>query len=356
MLIIIALAVGVGVMLVLVLIAFAKLIALKAEFGEMAADLLVRKQRELTLANSESLDVLFAQLKTNLDKYEQQVQQATRVNGTLGTEMKTQIASLQRFADEARAYTAALIGGNKIQGNKGEEILMSLLEQSGLTRGVHYDAQIGTAEMGRPDVCLYDVRNHHEIFIDAKMNIKDYIDAYNLPDHRQVEKTRALKAHAWSIRRQISNLASKNYAETVKPKDGYENLPLVAMFCPFDTILESALKVDPSLLQYAFEKGIVLVTPLTLWGYLWLISWGWKRHQLERNYEEIQSLGREVVTALDALLNDLSIMGESLNRAQDAYDSLMARATSEKGSVSVRRVATRLLEYGVTPKSKLKQL
>ena len=65
------------------------------------------------------------------------------------------------------------------------------------------------------------------MLIDAKMNIKDYIYAYNLPDdeaHR-AEKSRAIKAHVASIKRQIDNLAEKKYAATVAPtRPGYENL------------------------------------------------------------------------------------------------------------------------------------
>jgi DNA recombination protein RmuC len=154
----------------------------------------------------------------------------------------------------------------------------------------------------------------------------------------------------------VDSLSSKNYAEKITPKEGYSNLPLVAMFCPFDTILEAALIVEPSLVQYAYEKNIVFVTPLTLWGYLWLISWGWKQHEVERKYDEIQNLGSSVISAVDALLNDLKDMGEALSKAQTAFDNLEKRATIDKGQMSIRRAATNLLNYGVSAKGKLKQL
>ena len=251
-----------------------------------------------------------------------------------------------------------MIGGNKIQGNQGEEILASLFERSGLRAGTHFDLQIGNREEGRPDACIYDVRNHCEILVDAKTNIKDYIAACGLPDDaaHKAERERRMKAHAASIRKQVEDLASREYAKKVTPKEGYEILPLVAMFCPFNAILEAALEVDPALVQFAYEKGVVLVTPLTVWGYLWLVSWGWKQHEVERRYDEIQSLGRDVITAVDSLLNDIERMGKSLDDAQNAYDSLQKRATVDKGRMSVRRVARKLLEYGVMPKGELKQL
>ena len=333
--------------------------ALKSEFAKLAAELLVNKQRDLTASNAESVRTLFSDLKLKLDKYESELQKSAVSNANMGTEMKTRIDSLQKFADEARAFTAALTGGNKIQGNKGEEILESLFAQSGLREGEQYEMQVGAnRDEGRPDACIYDVRNHHQILIDAKMNIKDYISACALPDdaaHR-AERERHLKAHAASVRKQIDNLAEKDYANRITPKEGYNNLPLVAMFCPFNAILEAALQQDPAIVQYAYEKKIVLITPLTLWGYLWLVSWGWKQCEVERKYDEIQLLGRDVVTALDALLNDMDALDGALQKARMAYDSLSKRVTGEKGQASVRRVAKKLLDYGVIPKGRLKQL
>lgn len=331
---------------------------LRSEFANLAADLLGNKQKELSKANVDSVSTLFTSLKEKLDKYEEEVEKSAKSNRDMGAELKTHVESLNKFATEARAFTSALIGGNKIQGNKGEDILASILEQSGMKRGLHFDMQQGARDEGRPDVTIYDIRNKHTILIDSKMNIKDYIAAYNLPDDaaNKDEKARALKAHVASIKRQVDSLSSKNYAEKITPKEGYSNLPLVAMFCPFDTILEAALIVEPSLVQYAYEKNIVFVTPLTLWGYLWLISWGWKQHEVERKYDEIQNLGSSVISAVDALLNDLKDMGDALNKAQTAFDNLEKRATIDKGQMSIRRAATNLLNYGVSAKGKLKQL
>lgn len=337
----------------------AQRISLKNEFGELAARLLNERQKNLSETNERSLSVLFRQFQERIAKYEEEVQKAAGENTKLGEHMKTQLAQLQNFADRAQAFTAALVGGNKIQGDRGEEILAGILERSGFQKGVQYDVQIGGPDEGRPDVSIYDALNKHVILVDAKMNIKDYIAACNIPDDEmnKAERDRALKAHVAGIRRQIDGLAARNYAETVAPKrEGYTNLPLVAMFCPFNAVLEAALNQDPTLMQYAYERKIVLVTPLTLWGYLWLISWGWKQREVERKFDEIQELGRDVVSAVDFMMNDLETMGEALKKSVKAYDDLYKRATVDKGQMSVRRVARKLMEYGIVPPGRLKQL
>ena len=337
----------------------AQRVSLRNEFGELAARLLNERQKNLSEANERSLEALFRQFQERIAKYEQEVEKAAGENSKLGEHMKTQLAQLQNFADRAQAFTAALVGGNKIQGDRGEEILASILERSGFQKGVQYEVQLGGQDEGRPDVSIYDALNKHVILVDAKMNIKDYIAACNLPDDEtsKAERDRALRAHVAGIRRQIDGLAAKNYAETVVPKrEGYTNLPLVAMFCPFNAVLEAALNQDPTLMQYAYERKIVLVTPLTLWGYLWLISWGWKQREVERKFDEIQALGRDVVSALDFLLNDLETMGDAIRKSAKAYDDLYKRATGDKGQMSVRRVARKLMDYGIVPAGKLKQL
>lgn len=332
--------------------------ALKSEFASLAMKLLDEKKTNLSKTNADSLQTLFNDLKAKLDKYETELKQSAEKNVDMGVQMKTHVESLRKFSEETKSFIDVLKGSNRIQGKLGEDILESILAKSELRKGEHYDTQF--ADMGagaRPDAIIYD-RNHHAIIIDAKMNIADLVAAYNMPDdpaHRD-EKERAMREHAKSVRLQIDNLARKDYAGKVTPKEGYENLPLVAMFCPFNSILEAALAADPGLMQYAYEHNIVIVTPITLWGYLWLVSWGWKRYETERRYDDIQRLGGSVIKAVDALLGDLENMGAALGKAKEAYDSLYKRATEEKGQMSVKRAAQSLLNYGVAPKNAAKRL
>ena len=327
--------------------------ALRAEFGQLAANLIVDRQRALAEANRRGVAELFGDLKVKIDEYSREIRTSIESNSRLGVEMKEKVDAMQRIQHSMDGFAAALTAGNKLQGNQGEFILANILEKSGFVRGEHFDVQVAQ-EGGRPDVSVYDARNRRELLIDSKMNIKDFIEAYNLPDdaeHRE-RKARAMKAHAASVRRQIDNLSSKDYARTAKPREGYEILPLVAMFCPFDAVLEAALIESPSLMQYAYERNVVIVTPLTLWGYFWLVSWGWRRNELERRYDEIQKLGQDVVAALDLLMGDLAEVGNCLRKTQTAYDSLLKRATTDKGQMSVRRVGEKLTEYGIGPRAK----
>ena len=332
--------------------------SLKSEFAILAMKLLDEKKSSLSKTNADSVQMLFNDLKGKLDKYEAELKQSAEKNVDMGVQMKTHVESLRKFSEETKSFIDVLKGSNRIQGKLGEDILESILAKSELKKGENYDTQFADMAAGtRPDAIIYD-RNHHAIIIDAKMNIADLVAAYNMPDdpEHRVEKERAMREHAKSVRQQIDNLARKEYASNVTPKEGYENLPLVAMFCPFNSILEAALEADPGLMQYAYEHNIVIVTPITLWGYLWLVSWGWKRYETERRYDDIQKLGGAVIKAVDALMGDLTDMGSALDKAGSAYASLYKRMTEDKGQMSVKRAAQSLLDYGVAAKGAPKHL
>ena len=327
---------------------------LESQFAELAASELLKKQGDLTAANNKDIETLFEGLKKRLTEYENEVKSVKDQTRQSAMSMTENVNHLKAFASTAERFTSALLGGNKLQGNQGELILSNILEQSGLRAGCEYDSQIGKkTDEGRPDVCVYDALNKNVIYIDAKMNIKDFIEAYNLPEdtdsNRRAKKV-ALAKHVNSVKNQIKNLAEKRYAETVAPtRPGYVNLPVVAMFCPFNAVLDAALSEDPSLMQFAAEQNIVLVTPTTIWGYLCLVLAGWKRVESEKKYEDIQTLGGVVIDKVNDLLGDIERVSDALKSAATACDQMRKRA-GDKGQMSIKRAAKELLEYGCVAK------
>ena len=321
-------------------------------FGAVAQQVLDDRGRRLDEIGANALHGIVDPLKERLSEYERKVEAAKASSDRFGQHMDEQLRHLSEFAAQARAYTNALVGGNKLQGLWGENILRRTLEASGLREPEHFETQ-KSQEDGVPDVWVYDVRNRHVILIDAKTNIKDYLEAYNAADDN-ARREQALKAHARSVRRQIDNLAAKEYAGKCEClREGYTVLPLVGMFCPSDTVLEAALSADPGLLQYAYDRGVVLVTPLTLLGLLWLVSWGWQQKAVERQFDDIRDQGRKVVEAVDLLLGDVKGMASGLKSAQTAFESLSRRLCENgEGRTSIKRIAEKLVASGANPVNK----
>ena len=337
----------------------AQLKMLESRFSSLAAEQLLDKQKQLADANTTGIKGLFDDLKSKMDEYKKSSEAIKDQTTQSATRMDENVKKLQEFATEAQRFTAALTSSNKVQGNTGEHILASILEASGFKKGEQYNSQFGSKEdSGRPDVVVYDALNKHIMYIDSKMNIKDYIDACNMPESPEGKKAKAesLKKHAASIKKQIDGLSARDYAKNITPdRDGYVNLPLVAMFCPFNSVLEAALNEDSTLMEYAFKRNIVLVTPTTLWGFFWLVSYNWRRHNITHQMEDMQRIGGEIIEKVEDLFKDIDDMGKSLDGAKKSYDSLLKRA-GEKGQPSIRRKANELLKCGGSTTKQLKHL
>lgn len=321
-------------------------------FRIIAQKVLEDRARAVEADGARTLREAVEPLGRRLAEYEKRLEEFKSANDLAGQRMADGIKRFGEFAAEARRYTGALVGGAKVQGVWGENILRRTLEACGLKEGEHFEMQRSSGA-GIPDVWIYDALNSRAILVDAKTNIKDYLEACD-PSIDKAKREQAMREHARSVRRQIDGLAAKRYAEGAKPpRDGYETLPLVGMFCPSEAALEGALSADPLLMQYAYDRGIVLATPLTLLGLLWLVSRGWRQKAVERRFDEIRDQGRKVVEAVDLLLGDVKAVANALASAQTAFSSLEKRLSADAdGRTSMKRIAERLVAAGAAPSGK----
>ncbi|MDE6801174.1 MAG: DNA recombination protein RmuC, partial [Muribaculaceae bacterium] len=93
------------------------------------------------------VDVL-TPLKTDIDRFKQQVESAynseARERFALTERIKELVELNMTIGREAKELTRALRGDSKVQGDWGELVLETLLEKSGLVKGVHFDIQLTT--------------------------------------------------------------------------------------------------------------------------------------------------------------------------------------------------------------------
>src|SRR5690606_8159065 len=131
---------------------------------------------------------------------------------SLGKEIEKLVQMSQLVSQEANNLTSALKGNNKIQGNWGEMILESILENSGLTKGRDYFLQEFIRDQAgnmikdengkglQPDVtiCYPDQR---KLIIDSKVSLLAWEQYISEEDIDQQKKW--LQAHLQSLRNHI---------------------------------------------------------------------------------------------------------------------------------------------------------
>ena len=330
---------------------------LLAQVSSVTAEKLAEREKALNETNGTQVRALLEPLYRQLESFRTAANESAKATQKVEGEIRSHFDALKgtavRFEREATGFVAALRSGNKKQGLWGENVLADVLRRSGLVEGEHFVTQTGTGAGDIPDAVIFDAVSAKMMVVDAKTSLKDYLDAYNADD--EAARTVALRQHLASMRKHVQELADKNYpANGRQLRDGYTYVELVAMFVPCDGMLEEAIRLDPKFPQFAYERGVVLVTPLTLLGYLWLIARGWSKYNLDRNCERIFEQAKLLVERVDKLFTSLEAAGKKMKSASDELDDALKLAAQDGSGRSIKGPALRICKLGGKPDKGLK--
>lgn len=236
-----------------------------------------------------------------------------------------------RLGDRTDQLVAALRSPNT-RGRWGEMQLERVVELGGMTRYCDFDVQATASidgQMVRPDMVIRLSRGRN-IVVDAKVPFGAYLDALSTEDPE--EKQGYLRRHSHLVRSHVATLASKSYVEAFSPTPEF-----VVMFMPADPFLDAALEQDPELLDFAFDRGVVLATPTTLFALLRTVGLGWQQETAAEKAHEVQRLGAQLYTRLGTMAEHYNHLGASLDKAVEAFNATLGSMDS-RVMVTARRL------------------
>lgn len=308
----------------------------KENFEQLKAstvsDLNAREQRFANLVQpiTDTIKTTEEQLKNFATK--------TQVNDAL---LREQISNLlqthQILQSETRNLSHAL-RRPEVRGQWGELTLRRLVELAGLSEHCDFTEQANVkTEKGsvRPDM-LIQLPNKRQLIVDVKTPIDAFIGATE--SHSKETQREQLKQHAQNFKKRIQELAGKQYWQQFAQAPDF-----IIMFVPGDQFLSSALQHDPSLLEYALEKRVLLATPTSLVGLLRAIAYGWNQDAIAKNTHELKSLGETLYRRLHRLTDHLNKLGSHLDQSVLQFNRLIG--SFQRNTLPA---AKRLSELGVT--------
>jgi DNA recombination protein RmuC len=321
--------------------------ALKSEFKNLAQEILTEHQHNLRQTNRDSIDLLLKPFKDNITEFRERVEriyaQENEQRGMLKNELDNLLKLNQQMTSSAANLTDALRGNSKVQGDWGEVYLETILESTGLVRGMHYQVQQNFKnEEGanlRPDVVLL-LPEDRRIIIDSKVSLTDYV-RYTEAETEQ-ERRRALEAHVDSVRRHFLGLASKGYERLTNSPD------FVVMFIPTEPAFLEALKADNKIWSDAYERKVIISSPTNLFALLKMVGDMWRRDAQSKNQAEIVEKATKLYEQLVAFSESLEGVGKALNDAKAKYDDAYKRMHT--GNNNVVRLGERLKKLGLPTK------
>lgn len=255
------------------------------------------------------------------DAAEKRIQSETDLNRTI-TEMRTASSTL---FDETRKIAGAL-SSSQSRGKFGEAQLELLLELAGLTEGIEYTAQRSTTgedSNGIPDVTV-KMPGDAKIFIDSKFPFERFLDAFATED--QSLRDQHLKAHSEDLLKHAVALSKRGYHKSQGSPD------VVVLFLPFETLLAEALRVNPLLLNKAFDVNVTIATPTTMMALLRSVGHLYTRNKLAENADDITKVASTFLKNLTLLHSKIVAVGKAINSTAKAYEDLVP--TAEKTVLS----------------------
>nr|WP_315302137.1 DNA recombination protein RmuC [Raoultella terrigena] len=327
---------------------------LSEQFENLANRIFEHSNRRVDEQNRQSLHGLLTPLREQLDGFRRQVQdsfgQEARERHTLAHEIRNLQQLNTRMAQEALNLTRALKGDNKTQGNWGEVVLTRVLEASGLREGYEYQTQVSIETENRsrmqPDV-IVRLPQGKDVVIDAKMTLVAYERYFNAEDDYAREA--ALQEHIASVRSHIRLLGRKDYQQL----PGLRSLDYVLMFIPVEPAFLLAIDRQPELISEALQHNIMLVSPTTLLVALRTIANLWRYEHQSRNAQKIAERAGRLYDKMRLFVDDMSAIGQSLDKAQDNYRQAMKKLASGRGNLLVQAEAFRGLgvevKRGINP-------
>ncbi|ACJ29489.1 Conserved hypothetical protein [Shewanella piezotolerans WP3] len=327
-------------------------IRLNNQFENLATKIFEARSEQLQNQNNQQLDNVLAPFKQQLEGFRVQVQSSYAHEQSQRSALKHQLDSLTelnlKMSQDAINLTKALKGDNKQQGNWGEVILERVLQESGLREGHEYDTQTDLknddGKRFKPDVVVHLPENK-DVVIDAKMSLLAYERYFNSDDDEV--RAQAIKEHIVSVRAHIKGLSNKDYQKL----HGLTSLDYVLMFIPLEPAFLLALEHDPSLVNFALESNIMLVSPTNLLVALRTINNIWRYEYQNQNAQLIAKQAGKIYDKLCGYLEDMEKIGRAIESADKNYQNAMNKLASGKGNVI--RQAHQMQQLGVETSKKV---
>jgi len=330
---------------------------MRKEFELLAQRILEEKSKKFTELNQNNMQQILTPFQEAMKAFKEKVEQNEKESHGRHTALQQQLQELQqlnqRLSQEALNLTKALKGESKTQGIWGETILNRLLEKSGLEKGREYFVQQSyqaAENSGRqrlqPDVVI-QLPDNKKLIIDAKVSLTAYERYINEDDEKQQEIY--LKQHLLSLKNHINGLAKKSYDELLEG----ESPDFILMFIPVEPAFSVALKEDPELYNYAFERNIVMVTPSTLLATLKIVDNMWRNEKQRQNAFEIARQAGALYDKFYGLITDLEQVGSKISSAQQSFGNAMNKLHTGKGNLISR--VQKLKDLGAKTKKQLPQ-
>lgn len=338
---------------------------IKEQIQTTSENILKRRQEELGKSNKEQVSKIISPIEQGLEEMRKALHQNQKDHqealNKLDATIKANMENSASLGESADRLTRALTGDVKIQGNFGELKLKQLLEDLGLKDGEQYSSQTHLRDKfgnlikdddGKgliPDFILH-FPNNREVIVDSKMSFTAYERYMNCEDAE--EQKQYLKEHIISVRAQVERLAKKDYSKYLL--EGYSKLNFVIMYIHTDGALNLALLNDTALWKEAYDKGVLILGPQTMYMNLRILELMWTQNRQIHNQEAMIKAANMVIERTQDFASRFADVEKKMTDTVRSMESL--KVSTSDGGKSIVKAARDLIAAGARENKKKKSI
>jgi DNA recombination protein RmuC len=290
---------------------------LEEKFRALAVEALQANSQLFLDRSRDQIQHVVEPVHQSLRRFEEQVQALERARAGAYEGISAQVHALTQLQERVRQSAEELKTAlrSPIQrGRWGEMQLRRVVEMAGMLEYCDFSEQetlFGETNQ-RPDL-IVRLPNECKVVIDAKVSLEAYLRAVEAQD--DAERVRYLKAHANQVKTHVKSLREKAYWERVGCSPEF-----VVAFLPLESLFSAALEHDPTLLDFAMERGVLIATPITLISLLLAVAHGWRQQIVAENVDKIRDAGVELYTRLLKMSENFAKLGSAIEKSVDLYN------------------------------------
>lgn len=320
----------------------------ETRFENIANRLFTEKSADFKKMSAENLSSMLDPFAKDITLFREKMERAfgehTKEQYALKSEIERIVHINEKMTLQAEGLANALKGDSKKRGNWGEMLLERVLEASELRKDEDYKLQAAgmglkdesTGKTLQPDAVIFLPDSKH-LIVDAKVSLVPFEQYVNATDQEARDVAQA--AFLRSVRRHVDDLAGKKYHYNEK----LTSPDFVFMFMPSEGAYSLAVQTDMQLQSYAWNKGVVLSSPCTLFAMLRTAGSLWTMERQRLNATEIAVEAGKLYDKIYGFHTDMQALGKQLDKAQDTFGSAMNKLQTGKGNIIGKTEQLRLL-------------
>jgi DNA recombination protein RmuC len=287
----------------------------------------------------QAMEAVVRPLNEQLAQLRQQVAALEQARAGAYAGLHEQVRLLAETGQRLQAETGRLVQALRTPATRGiwgELQLKRVVELAGMQAHVDFDQQVPTSDGSatlRPDLVVH-LPGGKQVVVDAKAPLLAYLEAVEAAD--PAIRQERLRRHAQAVADHIVALSQKAYWAQFPQSPEF-----VVLFLPGEPLFSAALEQDPTLIEKAAERRVILATPTTLIALLRTVAFGWQQAMAEENARRILDLGQELYRRLLTLAHHLQQLGRHLEATVGDYNRMVGSLESR-----VLAAARRLKEMG----------